>query len=80
MKLLVQPLTFLNGIVSSENSWKKSQHKFLFPVRALSRVFRGKFMEMLKKSDLVLPKNTSVNQLKSIYKISHQKENSIQFF
>ena len=39
------------GGLTAEGKWKEAKHgkKFLFPVRALSEVFRGKFIEGLKK-------------------------------
>lgn len=38
------------GALTAENQWKEPRYKstFLFPVRALSKVFRGKFIEGLK--------------------------------
>lgn len=33
----------------------KSSGKYLFPVKAMSRVFRAKFLELLNKSDLLTP-------------------------
>lgn len=39
------------GVLSPDNnSWIKSRDNFLFSVRAMSRVFRGKFMESLKSA------------------------------
>ena len=35
------------GGLTAEGEWKNAKTHFLFPVRALSRVFRGKFMEAL---------------------------------
>ena len=35
------------GLDSTGRRWIKSRHGFLFPVRALSRVFRGKYLEQL---------------------------------
>ncbi len=49
------------GGLTPEGEWKEPGHKgkFLFPVRALSAVFRGKFVEGLKKAyyagELVFP-------------------------
>lgn len=39
------------GGINRQGKWKqaKSDGKFLFPVKAMSRVFRGKFMEKLRK-------------------------------
>lgn len=40
------------GALTKDNQWKEAPQrgKFLFPVRALSKVFRGKFIEGLKKA------------------------------
>jgi hypothetical protein len=39
------------GVLSpDDNRWINSRNNFLFPVKALSRVFRGKFMEALKSA------------------------------
>ena len=39
------------GVLSpDDNRWINSRDNFLFPVKALSRVFRGKFMEALKSA------------------------------
>ena len=38
------------GVLSPDNRWINSRANFLFPVKALSRVFRGKFMEALKSA------------------------------
>ena len=35
------------GALTAEGEWKSPTRGFLFPVRALSRVFRGKFMACL---------------------------------
>ena len=48
------------GYLSNDGDrWIHSKKKFLFPVKALSRVFRGKFMEMLEEAfqqnDLIFP-------------------------
>lgn len=49
------------GGLSNEGQWIEPKYKsrFLFPVRALSKVFRGKFVQGLKaayeKGDLILP-------------------------
>ena len=51
------------GGLTVDGKWIEPKHKgtFLFPVKALSRVFRGKFIEGLKKAyyagELVLPDN-----------------------
>ena len=48
------------GYLSNDGDrWIHSKKKFLFPVKALSRVFRGKFMELLEEAfqqnDLIFP-------------------------
>jgi len=47
------------GGLTAEGKWKHTKPHFLFPVRALSRVFRGKFVEalaaLLAKEELRLP-------------------------
>ena len=49
------------GALTSDDRWIKPRYpsKFLFPVRALSKVFRGKFIEAIKKAyyrgELVIP-------------------------
>lgn len=40
------------GGLSEEGEWKTSREDFLVPVRALSVIFRAKFRDSLKKSDL----------------------------
>ena len=36
------------GALASAGEWKSSKRGFLFPVKALSKVFRGKFVAALK--------------------------------
>lgn len=38
------------GISANKTHWCEAKRKFLIPVRALSRLLRGKFMAMLKKN------------------------------
>ena len=39
------------GALSSDHSrWIAPRHNFLFPIKALSRVFRGKFLDLLQKN------------------------------
>lgn len=38
------------GGLSQENKWINSKKKFFLPVKVMSKVFRGKFMMMLKKA------------------------------
>lgn len=58
------------GGIASDNSWKtatKNEHHFLFPVKAMSIVYRAKFLQALKlmiaKGEVILPDNTDVAQL-----------------
>lgn len=52
------------GGLNKQNKWKtaKSKGKFLFPVKALSKVFRAKYIEILKTKITDLDKNL-VNEL-----------------
>lgn len=38
------------GISNKENKWVNSRKKFFLPVKVLSKVFRGKFLSMLKQA------------------------------
>jgi hypothetical protein len=40
------------GGLSEEGEWKRSREDFLVPVRALSVIFRAKFRDLLKKTEL----------------------------
>ncbi len=62
------------GLSGSE--WKKAQKKFLFPVKALSKVWKGKFMEDLKrhKNELVFPEKLTEVQWKNTLKIAYEKD------
>jgi hypothetical protein len=40
------------GGLSEKGEWKRSREDFLVPVRALSVIFRAKFRDLLKKTDL----------------------------
>ncbi len=57
----------------SEKKWKEASKSFLFPVKALSKVFRGKFMEMLKKKNVDLPEAWSMNQWENVKRICYKK-------
>lgn len=52
-----------SGGLTEDGEWREAKHgaKFLFPTRALSQVFRGKFLEGLKKlyrdGELVVPES-----------------------
>lgn len=41
----------------SNNKWVESKKEYLFKVQVLSSLFRGKFLAMLKESDLKFPKD-----------------------
>jgi hypothetical protein len=41
------------GGLTESGHWKSSRQDFLLPVRALSRIFRAKFRDLLKKCDLL---------------------------
>ena len=51
------------GALSASGEWMRSRRRFLFPVRALSKLFRGKFLDALGRSleagDLVLAAGTA---------------------
>lgn len=54
------PCVIPAGVLSSDGKrWIQSRKNFLFPVKALSKVFRGKFVDYLKKAfvkgDLIFP-------------------------
>lgn len=54
------------GGLTKNNKWNKSKKKFLFPVRALSKVFRGKYLEqlnnVLNNKDVQLPSGITNKQ------------------
>jgi hypothetical protein len=54
------------GGITPKGKWKmaKSDGKYLFPVKAMSKLFRGKFMDLLKKKALPIEKG----QVNSLYK------------
>lgn len=60
------------GGITQANTWKSSSKKpsFLFPVRAMSALFRGKFLAQLKvlieNNQISLPDNMSQNQQQTI--------------
>ena len=41
----------------SNNKWVEGKKEYLFKVQVLSSLFRGKFLAMLKESDLTFPKD-----------------------
>ena len=46
-----------SGALTKDGKWKKCKDGFLFPVKALSKVFRGKFLDLLKGFDRSLLEN-----------------------
>jgi hypothetical protein len=48
------------GFVDRNNKWRtsKSQGKFLFPVKALSKVYRAKYVALLRASDIAVEPST----------------------
>lgn len=57
------------GGLTKQNKWRtaKTEGKYLFSVKAMSVVFRGKFIGLLKKR---LPKQITINLLNTLYKQS----------
>jgi len=55
------------GGLTKQNKWKraKSEGKYLFNVKAMGKVFRGKFIEQLKKR---LPQHITADLLNTLYK------------
>ena len=54
------------GLASSANRWIPSKNNFLVPVKALSMIVRGKFLDALQKAfqenQLLFPKNLEYPQ------------------
>ena len=66
------------GGITGDNGWKeatKNQWRFLFPVKAMSTVYRAKFLQALKQmmdsGELIAPGTTDVKQLLNLL---YQKE------
>ena len=66
------------GGITNDNSWKdakKNEYQFLFPVKAMSIVYRAKFLQALRqmigKGEVVLPENTDSKQL---FNLLYQKD------
>ena len=57
-----------SGAITSGNQWVPPNYggKFLFPVRALSKVFRGKFIEGLKKVSTEVKGKEQIAQVATI--------------
>jgi predicted nucleic acid-binding Zn ribbon protein len=58
------------GGITDDNAWRdatKNEWRFLFPVKAMSIVYRAKFLQALKqmidKGEVILPDKTDVNKL-----------------
>ena len=53
-----------NGALTEDGQWKQSRRGFLFPVKALSKVFREKFIDALKlaRADDRIPKERMDDQ------------------
>ncbi len=70
-------LIVAGGGITSDNKWKGLAYggKFLFPVRALGKMFRGKFISKLKKmhykGELVIPESVA------LYKEGHVFEHML---
>lgn len=61
------------GGMDSLGRWKPSKKKFFLPVKVLSEVFRGKFLEQLKKS-FDTSKLDNKNQLQEIIDVCYEKQ------
>src|SRR5487761_1994794 len=66
------------GGVTGDNSWKNAvnnDRRFLFPVKAMSLVYRGKFLQVLQqmitKGEVILPVDTDYKQL---FNVLYSKE------
>jgi len=62
------------GGLTKNKKWKKCKKKFLFPVRALSNVFKNKYLEKLrgsfKNKDINLPNEENIQKfMTSLYKL-----------
>jgi hypothetical protein len=67
------------GGLTKNQQWKHAKRKFLFPIRALSKVFRGKYLEQLKvflnNNEVCLP-NDSTNKetIQKLISLLYQKD------
>jgi hypothetical protein len=72
-------LIVTTGGLTKEGQWIEPDHaqKFLFPVRALSKVFRGKFIEGLKSlyyhNELIIILSVENGQVRFSYKDNKEK-------
>ncbi|CZP45104.1 Putative transposase [Legionella pneumophila] len=67
------------GGLTKNNQWKNAKRKFLFPVHALSKVFRGKYIEQLKillnNNALYLPDgNTNKENIQKFISLLYQND------
>lgn len=61
------------GGVDEMGKWKNSKKKFFIPVKVMSKVFRGKYLSLLKK-EFNVNKLDDPNQLKSIIDDCYKKD------
>jgi len=50
------------GVINSRNNWVSVDKPYLFPVKALSKVFRGKMLDALKARNITLPQSLTLMQ------------------
>lgn len=64
------------GGLDEEENWKEIKNNYLFPVKVLSRLFKGKFMGGLRKllTDNLLSYTVSDSDLKEMINNSYKKE------
>jgi len=66
------------GGITNDNTWKKAvknDWRFLFPVKAMSQVYKGKFLEALKKlidGQAVVPRPGT--DIRALFKVLYQKD------
>ena len=53
----IHMLVSAGGLDLKSSEWKNVDQKFMFPVRALSKVFRAKTLDCFRKNDVPLPRN-----------------------
>ncbi len=67
------------GGLTKNNQWNNAKRKFLFPIRALSKVFRGKYLEqlniLLSSGEVFLPNNsTNKESIQKFISLLYQKD------
>lgn len=63
------------GGLDSYGKWKKSKDQFFLPVKALSKLFRGKFLSMMEKEkDLHLPEGMNRHDVLSLISKLYDKD------